>query len=444
MVGLGSLPKSKKSLLTCHHQFYQRGANAGVSMARTLNLLGKRFHKLTVVKQEGRDKQGNRLWVCVCDCGSEVRVAGSKLKNGNTKSCGCAQKEAVAKTNKKKLRDLSGLILDRLTVIKRVGSNKSGNATWECSCSCGGIRIASSSYLTGPGSKSCGCVKKDIAKEMIIDIKGKRFNRLVAEEMVGFDKGRNALWRFKCDCNTIKVLPGKDVRSGHIKSCGCLQKENYEKSKNDVIGRRFGRLTVLFQAETKNNRLRYECLCDCGNITVVLGQNLVNSHTTSCGCYGRESLDRIHQDNIVHGMVDTPEYQSWLNMKARCDNPEAKGYHNYGGRGITYCEEWKEFKNFIEDMGPKPHPELTIERLDNNGPYSKNNCIWESRKTQANNRRDNIRITYEGETRTLTEWAREFNISKGALRTRIKNGWDIEEAFTKPVKKYKGENNAKS
>lgn len=126
------------------------------------------------------------------------------------------------------------------------------------------------------------------------------------------------------------------------------------------------------------------------------------------------------------------EYNCWANLRRRCDNPNNPRYSSYGGRGITYAEEWKQFKNFLADMGECPEG-MSLDRIDNNGSYCKENCRWANRRQQQRNRRSNRLITYKGKTQSVVEWAEELGVKVSALRNRLHEGWSDEEALEKPV-----------
>ena len=141
-----------------------------------------------------------------------------------------------------------------------------------------------------------------------------------------------------------------------------------------------------------------------------------------------------HQGARKHGGAGTPEYGAWKNMRGRCNNPEHATYPYYGARGIAVCDRWNDsFENFLADMGRRPGPGYSLERIDNDGPYSPENCRWATRREQYRNRRPNRFLTFNGKTQCLTDWAAEIGCSAETLRGRLKSGMSVEEALTRPV-----------
>jgi len=134
-------------------------------------------------------------------------------------------------------------------------------------------------------------------------------------------------------------------------------------------------------------------------------------------------------------MADSPEYGIWKGMKKRCYHPRARGYHNYGGRGVKVYERWlHSFKAFFEDMGSRPSPEHQIDRIDGDGDYEPGNCRWVTRGEQNRNRKDNRFLEFRGERLCLADWAKRFGIRKGTLHDRLARGLSVEEALTIPVR----------
>lgn len=221
----------------------------------------------------------------------------------------------------------------------------------------------------------------------------------------------------------------------------------------DYIGKTYNKLTILnFETpeDYKNKKTGYiqkqhvvTCKCNCGNLWTGKLQNIKRETTTSCGCYKTKTL-KENPRGKTHGLVNTSEYYSWNAMKNRCLNKNAPNYHNYGGRGITVCDRWKDsFENFYTDMGSKPKKGYSIDRIDNNGNYEPNNCKWSSQKEQTNNQRTNKLLTYKNKIQTLSQWCEELNLNRDTVIERLnKYKWTIEkvlETKTNPKKlKLKG------
>jgi hypothetical protein len=146
--------------------------------------------------------------------------------------------------------------------------------------------------------------------------------------------------------------------------------------------------------------------------------------STSCGCYQREnSAETLRKVATKHGKHNTPEYFRWLSMKLRCYHPSHHAFKDYGGRGITVCDRWKhDFEAFLSDVGERPSPEHSLDRIDNDGNYEPNNVRWATRQEQANNRRTNVKVTYDGREQTLAQWARELGITPEGVAYRVKHG----------------------
>ena len=184
----------------------------------------------------------------------------------------------------------------------------------------------------------------------------------------------------------------------------------------DLSGRVFSRLRVIREAERMNGLRRWECVCDCGNLVTIHHRALKSGNTASCGCFRKESTAK---QMTTHGCAKRGEksrlYRIWAGMLARCKIASASGYENYGGRGISVCDRWKKFENFLSDMGDCENNTLTIERKDNDGDYETGNCRWATRLEQGANKRNNRLVEHEGVSMTICEWSRHLGISPATL-----------------------------
>lgn len=211
----------------------------------------------------------------------------------------------------------------------------------------------------------------------------------------------------------------------------------------DLTGRVFERLTVIDRAPdhiqaSGRKRTRWNCQCQCGKKIVASADNLINSHTKSCGCLQVETMQKcLGKKNwsFKHGYSTTVEYQCWVNAKRRTSNPKDPAYHRYGARGIGMCSSWeKGFEAFYADMGRCPDG-MTLERIDNDLGYCRENCRWATKKDQARNRRTNVLIRIGNEEKLLVEWSEISGVDLSTIRARmLRSGWDNERSVFTPVK----------
>lgn len=198
-------------------------------------------------------------------------------------------------------------------------------------------------------------------------------------------------------------------------------------------GDRFGRWTVIsFSHVLDSGHAMFNCRCDCGTGKVVRGYKLQRGESLSCGCLRNEkSSSRM----TTHGLSKHRLFATWLGMNERCRNPLNAAYPSYGGRGIFVCDRWHDIANFLADMEAAWTEGSTLDRIDNNGPYSPENCRWASYSDQSLNRRNNVRFTHNGKTQTIFEWAREIGMPPKTLWARLNSGWPIGDALTIPSSK---------
>lgn len=252
---------------------------------------------------------------------------------------------------------------------------------------------------------------KDIGVSMgkPIDLIGATFGRLT---VIKKSPNKYRYWVCRCSCGRTKEIFAGNLTSGKTKSCGCLNSEYSSRRRlYDMTGQVFGRLTVLRRADKNDNqgRPKWLCRCICGKTTEVAGWNLRNNITQSCGCLQREL-------NIGHLKWETEEEkilsQIYESMKERCYAYRAKRYRDYGGRGIRVCAGWLADKGLFIKWAKESgfRIGLSIDRIDNDGPYAPWNCQWATPIEQANNRRSNKYVIVDGVSHTIAEWARLLNM----------------------------------
>ncbi len=251
-----------------------------------------------------------------------------------------------------------------------------------------------------------------------------------------------------CDCGEYAVAMVKRLRIGHMTSCGCRggrvgigPERLLAKRTNTKPGDRFDRLTVLGDAfRVKEEGRQYSsiyvvCQCECGKVFATRERSLTTRAAKSCGCGQREAVALTGVKNATHGDSGTRLYTIWCNIKARCGSPKEPAYKDYGGRGITICDEWKSdfvaFKTWAMANGYAGS--LSIDRVDNDGNYCGDNCRWTDAKTQGNNKRDNHILDAFDERKTMSEWSDDPRCVVGydLLESRINaHGWEAERAIT--------------
>lgn len=266
------------------------------------------------------------------------------------------------------------------------------------------------------------------------NILGLKINKLTVIKFLG-SKNKVRIWECLCECGNHTVLCTSYILNGITKSCGCqLQESRHLK----LEGKVFGELTVLYKSGLdRKQRTLWLCKCSCGNTKEIVGTYLVIGDTKSCGCIG---ADAIKKSVTTHGRTHTTEYNTWRAIKDRCYNTNHSSYKNYGGRGIKMSKRWfNSFELFLKDMGEKPTIKHSIERKRVNGNYTKSNCVWLEKSKQAKNTRKSRWIEHDGRKMILEDWASELGVKSWLISNRLKRGWSIRMALSNIKYKSNGE-----
>jgi len=312
---------------------------------------------------------------------------------------------------------LTGKRSGKLVAVRPVGRADDGTVLWLCQCDCGKTKVIRGHNLAT--TRSCGCLH---------NLVGRQFGRLLVVELLQERRGHQRVWLCRCDCGTEVRAKTSDLTRSKTRSCGCLRKRP---PKTDITGQRFGRLLAVRHIGIgPSGKHTWECRCDCGQVVVVDASTLLLRRKLSCGCIMAERMAD------TRGLSQTPEHKIWRAMIKRCHDPANPHYKQYGQRGITVCNEWRQsFAQFLADVGRRPHAKLTLERKDNSKGYGPQNCVWVSQSLNNRNKRSNRLVTFNGVTKPLIAWAEEIGINTSTLFSRLKK-WTVERALTTPPKQW--------
>jgi hypothetical protein len=206
----------------------------------------------------------------------------------------------------------------------------------------------------------------------------------------------------------------------------------------DLSGQRFGRLVAIRKYEVPSKNTRWVCICDCGKQTRSFKSALRSGASQSCGCLRLELSSKRGKGakrHVTHGLSGTPEYGVWYTMRRRCDDPNVEKYPQYGGRGISVCDRWHKFENFIADMGRRPGPGFSIERRNNDGDYEPANCTWATMREQSYNKRNTRLLTYRGREINARQASEVAGVPKNNIFARLYRGWSVELSIETPVRR---------
>jgi hypothetical protein len=263
-----------------------------------------------------------------------------------------------------------------------------------------------------------------MAKRKIFVDNGERYNSFTIIKETVPRYGQRAVL-CKCDCGDERIRSLYDVLHGKAVCFKCTRRNKF------IVGQKINMLIAVKELPQKHSRRRILCKCDCSNNTKVYFSEFICGKVKSCGCLIRK---RTIERNFKHGKSNTPEYRSWAGMKTRCYNKNQKSYPGYGGRGICVCKRWRHsFKNFLSDMGNRPSPNHSLDRIKNGKNYKPSNCRWATKKEQNNNTRTNRYLIHLGKRMTLAQISDKCKIDYNMLLYRLDElGWSLEKSLRTP------------
>lgn len=205
----------------------------------------------------------------------------------------------------------------------------------------------------------------------------------------------------------------------------------------DITGQKFGRLTVLHADGRIRSEVAWVCRCECGAVVRTTKNHMSSGNTQSCGCLAKENSSARA---VVHGRYKAPSgsykvaaFACWKAILKRCLDEQSEDWPRYGGVGITVCEQWMSFENFLADMGDRPSKKHTVDRIDGTKGYEPGNCRWATRRQQSDNRTVTVWVEHDGQKRSIREWSELTGLNYATIKSRIASGWDVGRALTEPT-----------
>lgn len=430
-------------------------------MTKIKDLIGKRFGKLLVIGKAdpyiGKNYTKPQV-LCQCDCGNTLSVRKASLTSGNTTSCSYSC--GISDKGAHNLVDLVGKTYGRLQVLSRLANTNTGQTQWLCLCTCGNTTEVSGVSLTKGGTKSCGCLRVDTIRKIRLThgdsgspehiTWGNMIQRCTNSKAPEFKfyggKGVLVCGRWRKYENFLEDMgrkPSKDHSIDRKEVTGDYCKDNCRwATKLDQASNKSNNRIITYHKISKSHAQWED---EYGLPKGVISRRLkdgwsvskaLNTPLTVKEFKGKTKGRSGHITNsTTHGMTDTPELNAWYGMKQRCYNPNYVGYMRYGARGITVCDEFlQSFEVFLAEVGIRPSPKHSLDRIDNDKGYDVGNVKWATRIEQASNKSTNRHIEYNGETLTITEWGRRTGIPRITLSNRLKAGWSTCRTLTEPLR----------
>lgn len=254
---------------------------------------------------------------------------------------------------------------------------------------------------------------------------GLKIGKLTLIKFLGRDKHSKKQWLCECECGNTCIRVEGNLKTTKVPHCGCSPAwKGFNRRFTDLTGRKFGRLTVReYYGKDKYSHNLWLCYCECGKASIVESAALTSGKSRSCGCWQIESTIKR---SSTHGKTHNRIYRIYAHMKSRCYVPTNKNYVDYGGRGISVCDEWlNDFQKFYDWAIANGYKDnLTIDRIDVNRNYEPDNCRWATYKEQSNNRRVTLKHTYKDVTHTLPEWVEITGVNYAHLYAEYRRGAD--------------------